>query len=212
MARSDQYQTTGFSVKHHATTTNPLVGSCGGLCLGMPLAAPLSLRELRHICVGPAQRVLLYGPLRRQYAGQRQLQVSAAVLPCGNACLLQGGTCGQQRAGDWLDFGWNGKVHCPECLRVKALDSRVFISGLSLYLLHFDSPLQSVPSSSPDLRLQAAHLPHWSQQDFGTCKKKKAVMSTPALQDLSTTTAPQAQETDNATTNAAAATATNINP
>ncbi|KAI0282916.1 hypothetical protein BC826DRAFT_1132038 [Russula brevipes] len=102
-------------------------------------------------------------------------------------------------------------VHGPKRLRVKALDSHIFIGGLNLHLLHFDSPLQSIPSSSPDSHSQAAHLPHLSQQDFGTWKKKKAVMSTPAPQDLSTTTAPQAQETDNATTNAAAA-ATANNP
>jgi hypothetical protein len=42
-------------------------------------------------------------------------------------------------------------------------------------------------------------------QDLGTRKNKKATPSTPAPQDLSTTTTPQAQETVNATTNAAAA-------
>ncbi|KAI0288390.1 hypothetical protein BC826DRAFT_1107786 [Russula brevipes] len=43
-------------------------------------------------------------------------------------------------------------------------------------------------------------------QDLGTRKNKKATPSTPAPQDLSTTTTPQAQETVNAATNAAAVT------
>ncbi|KAI0281920.1 hypothetical protein BC826DRAFT_974417 [Russula brevipes] len=103
-----------------ASACSPLAGSCGGLCLGMPLAAPLSLQELGRVRVGPAQRVLLYGPLRRQCAGQRRLQVSATVLPCGNvrlrmadrgtlqACLLQGGTVAQKTVpmfGHFMMFG-----------------------------------------------------------------------------------------------------------
>jgi hypothetical protein len=44
---------------------------------------------------------------------------------------------GRRRVGDWLDFGWNGKAHGPERLRVNArtcalLDSRIFIGGLNL--------------------------------------------------------------------------------